>query len=72
MANFIDPKPQALGIAGGAIAGALLDLLVARKLISSAEARTVCRNAQDEITRLIGMNGADASAIIDGVIGRLP
>lgn len=68
---FADPKPETLGIAGFAVVSALIDLLVERQLITADEARAVYRNAQGEVRNLVGVAGADASALIESVRNRL-
>jgi len=65
---FADPNPTDLAIAGSAVAGALLDLLIKREVISAAD----CRTAQDWIRAKIGMRGDAASAIIDEIHRALP
>ncbi|HUD87990.1 MAG TPA: hypothetical protein VMR17_16220 [Xanthobacteraceae bacterium] len=70
--SYFDPAPETLGIAGGAIAAALLDLLIERKIIEPADARAVCVAAQADIKRRIGFKGDAASALIDEVLGTLP
>jgi hypothetical protein len=72
MSNFSDPSSEALAIAGGAVASALLDLLVERKFISANEARVVCERAQDRIKAAIGMRGDLASAPIEEMVRSLP
>jgi hypothetical protein len=70
--SYSDANPEVLGIAGGSVASALLDLLVKRQIITAEDARTICRNAQTEIKRQIGMRRDAASALIDEFVRTLP
>ena len=72
MSSFSDPSPEALAIAGGAVASALLDLLIKRKVISADDGRAICRQAQDRIKTLIGTRGDTASALIEELLRSLP
>jgi hypothetical protein len=72
MSNFSDPSPEALAIAGSAVASALLDLLIEREIISAEDGHAICRRAQDRIKAAIGMRGDLALALIEEMLRSLP
>jgi hypothetical protein len=69
---FTDPKPEVLGIAGGAVASALVDWLIEHKILTNQDARAIYRTAQSQIRDRVGIAGNDAIGIIEAMMQRLP
>ncbi len=64
---------NAVAIAGGAIAIALIDRLIAKKLLTADEARVILTNAQTRLQPFLDVPDAvEGARIIGGVFQGLP
>jgi polyhydroxyalkanoate synthesis regulator phasin len=68
MTDSATAKAVGMGIAGGAIAAALLDHLVAKGLVSSDEARSVLEDALYRAAMYTGTFEGDAATKIIGAL----
>ncbi len=70
MTDTAAAKAIGMGIAGGAIATALMDLLIAKGIINSDEARGVLENAMYRAAMHTGtLEGLEATKIIGDLLG---
>jgi hypothetical protein len=70
MSDTAKAKAVGMGIAGGAIAAALLDLLVAKGVIDAGEGRGVLEDAMYRAAMYTGtFEGLEASKIIGDLLG---